>query len=462
VLRRILIYTVLVIAAASAAHADSSTVLVFPFENLSNDRSLDWIGEGISELIIGRLQTEPGVYVFSREERVAAYEKVSIPETATISRATALKLGFDNGADNLVTGTFAGTAEDFHIVVRLIDMEAGASTDFKADGKLQDVIPLTMTVSWHVLRKIIPGTASPESDYTARPPAPRSAFENYIRALLNQDLPKRIDLLETAIRLYPQYGPALYQLGRTYHLQRDFAMSNQWLQKLPEAAPDRRQVLFMTALNYFYSPDMPRAIAAYQQLPQTYDVLLNLGAAFARRGEMASAMAAWRRAAAMDPLTSDAFFNIGYLSFLNSDFDGAERNLLESLKLRGRDSEALFLLGRTYERKGRLEESRRLIAQASRLSQRVERWLTQPLPRLERFATTTTFRSHADVWNDQRLARRARHQDLSGWLEVVQSHIDAYMFGDAMRELRDLTKIFPDSSDARSLLAEIERQRTPR
>jgi tetratricopeptide (TPR) repeat protein/TolB-like protein len=450
------------IAAATAARADSSTVLVFPFENLSNDRTLDWIGEGIAEIIIGRLQPEPGVYVFAREERLAAFEKLSIPETATLSRATALKVGLDNGADHVIVGTFSGTAEDFHIRARLIDMEAGAGQDFKADGNLQDVIPLTMTMSWQLLRKIIPGTASPESDYTARPPTPRSAFENYIRGILNQDLQKRSDLLETAVRLYPQYGPALFQLGRAHHLERDFATSNQWLQRLPESTPERRQVLFLVGLNHFYIGDQAAAITTYQQLPQTYDVLLNLGAAFSQKGDTASAMSAWKRAALFDPLDSDAFFNMGYASYLKGDLEAAAKNLVESLKLRGRDSEALFLLGRTYEKQSRVDESRRLIAQAARLSPRVERWQTQPLPKLERFVTTTTFRSHDDVWTDSRLARRARGQNVQAWLEIVQSDMDSYSYGDALRALRDVLKVFPDSSEARSLSDEIEHQRTAR
>ncbi len=461
-LRRILIYVAVTLAAVGTARADSNTVLIFPFENLSNDRTLDWIGEGISEIIIGRLQPEPGVYVFSREERLAVYERLSIPETAMLSRATALKLGLDNGADHVIMGSFSGTVEDFHIRARLIDMEAGAGTDFKADGNLQDILPLTMTMSWQLLKKIIPGTASPESDYTARPPTPRSAFENYIRGVLNQDLQKRIELLQTAVRLYPQYGPALFQLGRAYHIQRDFTTSNQWLQKLPESTPERRQVLFLTGLNYFYLGDHARALATFRQLPQTYDVLLNLGAAFARQGDQTAAMSAWKRAAAVDPLGSDAFFNMGYVSYLKGDADAAEKNLVESLKLHGRDSEALFLLGRTYEKQSRLDESRKLIAQASRLSQRVERWQNQPLPKLERFATATTFRSHDDVWNDQRLPRRARAQSLPVWLDIVQADIDSYLFGDALRELHDVIKIFPESSEARSLLNEVERQRNVR
>ena len=63
-----------------------------------------------------------------------------------ISRATALKLGWDTGADKSITGSFSGTSDDFHIVARLVDMEAGAATEVQIDGKLQEVIPLTMTL----------------------------------------------------------------------------------------------------------------------------------------------------------------------------------------------------------------------------------------------------------------------------------------------------------------------------
>jgi tetratricopeptide (TPR) repeat protein/TolB-like protein len=443
----------------SAAHADSSTILVFPFENLSNDRTLDWIGEGISELIVERLRPEPGVYVFSRDERVAIYDRIGIPETANVSRATALKLGWDTGADNTITGTFSGTSENFHITARLVDMEAGASSEVQVEGKLDEVIPLTMTLSLQLLKKIVPGTASLESDYTARPPTPRSAFENYVRGVLNQDLQKRIELLQTAIRLYPQYSAALFQLGRAYHLQREFRMSNQWLQKLPDSTPDRSQVQFMIGLNFFYLGDYPHAITAFQYLPPIYDVLLNLGAAYSQKGDAASAMTAWKRAAMIDPLASDAFFNMGYLSFTRNDYDAAEKSLINSLKLRGRDSEALFLLGRTYEKLGRSDESQKLIAQATRLSQRVERWVTQPLPGLERFVTTTSFRTHEDTWNDKRLARRARGQGATVWLDAIQTDMDAHMFGEALRELRDVMRIFPDSTEARSLLDQVERQR---
>src|SRR5437762_8609111 len=148
----------LVFGIAGAAHADSSTVLVFPFENSSNDHTLDWIGEGISELIIDRLQPEPGMYVYPREERIAAYEKLGIPETAMVSRATALKVGWDVGSDEIITGSFSEAAGKFQMDARLVDMEAGSAKEIKIEGKLEDVIPMTMTLSWKLLRKIAPET----------------------------------------------------------------------------------------------------------------------------------------------------------------------------------------------------------------------------------------------------------------------------------------------------------------
>jgi TolB-like protein len=61
VLNRSLLLLLILFGAAGLVQADSNVVVVFPFDNLSNDRTLDWIGEGISELIIQRLRPEHGV-----------------------------------------------------------------------------------------------------------------------------------------------------------------------------------------------------------------------------------------------------------------------------------------------------------------------------------------------------------------------------------------------------------------
>jgi tetratricopeptide (TPR) repeat protein len=186
---------------------------------------------------------------------------------------------------------------------------------------------------------------------------------------------------------------------------------------------------------------------------------MNRGAALSRKGDLPAAIAAWQRAAILDPLKNDAFFNIGYVSLLRNDFDLATKSLNESLNLRGHDSEALFLLGRAYERQGR-DESQKLIAQATRLSQRLERWLTQPMPRLERVSTTSSFMDGQRIWADRfRLERRAKSDGLAMWLESAQNQMDSYMYGEAIRELQIAIRVFPSALEARELLREVNRQR---
>ena len=460
-MRRILIYVVFALVGVHQARADATTVLVFPFENASNDRTLDWIGEGVSELMIERLQPESGAYMFTRDERLAAFEKLGIPETTVVTRATALKLGWEMGADHIVTGRFSGDSENFQLSARLIDMGTGSAVEISTQGKLDEIIPLSTSLAWQVLTNIVPGAASGEADYTARPPIPRSAFESYVRGILNQDLRKRIELLETAVRLDPQYESAFLQLGRAYYLQHDFKGSNVWLQKMPSSFL-RPQVQFLMGLKYFYLSDYTRSATAFQTITPTYEVLLNRGGAFFQKGDNLSAVMAWQQAAEMDPMASDAYFNIGYASFRKGDFDTAVKNLNESLKIRGRDSEALFLLGRSYERLGRIEESQRATSQAARLSQRVERWLNRPIPDLLRLAMSMPSRTHRETWTETRLARRAAGENLLQWLESIQSEIDVYLFGDALRDLQDVIRVFPESSEARSLLDEVHRRQNVR
>jgi tetratricopeptide (TPR) repeat protein len=411
-----------------------TTILVFPFENLSNDRSMDWIGEGIAEVVIDKLQADRRLIVFSREERLAAYERLGIPETTMVSRATAVKLGWDMGADAVITGSFSGTAEKLEIVPRIVPLATLSSSD------RQEL----------------------ESAGAARIPEYRSAFENYVRGILSADPEKRIQLLQTAVRLHSTYESAIFQLGRAFHAERDFKASNQWLEKLPAGSSYRLMARFAAASNYFNLADYERAVEILEQLPPAYEVLLNLGVAHSLNGDHAAALTAWKRAVELDPLGSDAFFNIGYAGFLRGDFDAAARSLTESLRLRGRDSEALFLLGRSHERLGRLDEAQRATAQATRLSQRVERWLTQPIPRLERFAATTSFRDRSRLWTEERLARRARAWDLTARLEAIQTQIDGSSYGEAIRELRETLRLFPDSAEAQSLLDEVNQRRNSR
>ena len=121
-----------------------------------------------------------------------------------------------------------------------------------------------------------------------------------------------------------------------------------------------------------------------------------------------------RRALELNPSGAEAAFNLAYFAYSKGDWELAASRLAQFLQAHARDSETVFLLGRAYDHLGRVDESRRLTAQAFRLSPRLQRWLTQPVPNLVRiraqFDATELRLSGGGVWNDARRRRKAEAQ----------------------------------------------------
>ena len=392
-----------------------TTVLINPFENQTGDRTLDWIGEGIATIVGERLGAQPEFYVFGLDERVAEYERLGIPETIFVSRATAIRLAWDMGADILVTGWISGTHDAFRIdarILNLVDDTAGA--DITINGKLDEIIPQATFLATGLAKQIVPGSSLPESDYAARPPVSRSAFEAYIRGVIATDSQRKVELLQEAIRLHPQYRSAMYQLGRVHYLDSDYESSSDLLTKLPADAPEYPLARFMMGMNAYHLDDYAKAAQIFSALPPTYDVLVNLGASLSGTGNAAAA-STWRSALEQNPSGSEAAFNLGYLAFSRGEWELASTRLAQFLQSHARDSETAFLLGRVYDRLGRMEESRRLTAQALRLSPRLQRWLTQPIPNLARIRaqfnpTDLRIAASGGIWTDARRLRKAAAQ----------------------------------------------------
>jgi Flp pilus assembly protein TadD/TolB-like protein len=392
-----------------------TTVLINPFENQTGDRTLDWIGEGIAITVGERLDALPQLYVFGLDERAAEYERLGIPETVSVSRATAIRLAWDMGADILVTGWISGTHDAFRIDARILNLvDATAGSNITINGKLDEIIPLATFLATGLAKQIVPGSNLPESDNAAQPPVSRSAFEAYIRGVIATDSQRKVELLQEAIRLHPQYRSAMYQLGRVHYLDSDSQSSSDLLTKLPADTPEYPQARFMMGMNAYHLGDYAKAAQTFSALPPTYDVLVNLGASLAVTGD-AAATSAWRRALEQDPSGSEAAFNLGYFAFTRGDWELAAARLAQFLEDHARDSETVFLLGRVYDRLGRFEESQRLTAQAFRLSPRLQRWLTQPIPNLARTraqfnATDLRTSASGGLWNDARRLRKAAAQ----------------------------------------------------
>jgi tetratricopeptide (TPR) repeat protein len=216
--------------------------------------------------------------------------------------------------------------------------------------------------------------------------------------------------MQDAIRLHPQYGSAIFQLGQVHYLDSDYEASTGLLTKVQPDAPEYPQARFMLGMNAYRLGDYAKAVQIFSALPATYDVLVNLGASLSAGGGT-GAIDAWRHALTRNPAGAEAAFNLAYASYTSGEWDVAASRLAQFLQAHPRDSETVFLLGRTYEKLGRTAESQRLTAQALKLSPRLQRWLEQPIPNLARVRSqfdATELRTSAagGIWNDARRNRK--------------------------------------------------------
>jgi len=91
-----------------AQTAATETVVVLPFENVSNHPEYNWIGESFSDSL-STLLSKPGLIVVSNDERAVAYQRLRLPLTVLPSRATAIKIARELKASMIVIGTYSVT-----------------------------------------------------------------------------------------------------------------------------------------------------------------------------------------------------------------------------------------------------------------------------------------------------------------------------------------------------------------
>src|SRR5947208_17158348 len=90
---------------AFAQPSSAETVVILPFENLSDHPEYNWIGESFADSL-SALLNKPGLIVVSADERAVAYQRLRLPLTVLPSRATAIKIARELKASMIVIGNY--------------------------------------------------------------------------------------------------------------------------------------------------------------------------------------------------------------------------------------------------------------------------------------------------------------------------------------------------------------------
>jgi predicted Zn-dependent protease len=435
----------MLLLAVSPAAAEQRRLLVVPFENAEREPRLVWLSEGAAVLLADDLNVL-GAAAITRNQRVRAFEQLHLPTTASLSRATVIKVGQLVGATEIVVGSLALEGKELLVRARSIRLDTGRiESEILERGPVAELFPIFERVA----RRLNGESASAPPLERTYPPL--EAFENYVKGLVAEAPATQARFLEAALALHAQYDRARLALWETRTGEGNHTAALAVVSAVAADSPISRRARFRAALSRIDLRQYDEAFAALNALQTEQPAAAvenNLGVVQLRRGWTAQTGLPsyyFHKAVKRQPDDPDYLFNLGYAYVQERDLPAAIYWLREAVRRNAADGDAHFVLGLALQATGRAAEGAREKELARQLSSKYEEWERKAAADKEPFPK-----------NLERLG-----PDLETPLGRA---VDAAIFATAQREQRDLAqfhldrgrRLFQQESD-REAVAELRR-----
>jgi tetratricopeptide (TPR) repeat protein len=346
-------------AEGRAELADAPMVGVVPFANRTEDRALDWVGEGIARLVADGLSA-------SRHLRVASPQRLADLRGAE-DAAALLQAAAGGGLQFVVTGEVLARPGGFTVASRLTDVRSGkevASGSVDAASRA-DVVGAARELSLAVRRGLRVPLAE-GVDHLAADFATRNfeAYEAYVLGLRDMAAYRYRDAerrLREALRLAPDFTMARFRLanvlsasGRVEDAAREIRRAAGEASRLSD-----REARYVRAAEPYLAGRFDEAARQYEEMiaryPYEIEARLFLAKVHEDRGDWPQVIAQGRAMAQIDPRSpsTHAMLGWGYLGM--KDYNQAIGEFRRYAELDPANPNARHLLADAYRAQGVLD-----------------------------------------------------------------------------------------------------------
>jgi tetratricopeptide (TPR) repeat protein len=503
--------------AAAQTGPASETVLVLPFENVSNHPEYNWIGESFADSL-SALLNKPGLVVLTSEERAVAYQRLRLPLTVLPSRATAIKIARELKASMIVIGTYnvaipppatadkANDAAEKPLATisgeaRVVRVNEGRMAGDIFDGAwaprvydFSDQVINLQRVHGELAYQILfqrdkALSFSRNQLIQEATKVPAQAFEAYTKGLLTEARePTRAIYFKNAMSLFAKengggvYPQAAFELGRFYFNQAQMKEAIEYFTMLQKRDPHYGEAQFYAGLAYWKTGDITNAVATLVPLADEKGMPLvgvynNAGAvsvAAAREEKkpeertrlLLQGITLLSRAVESSPDDTTVLFNYAYGLFLSEKYPEAAEKIQKVIAADQRDGQAYFLLAKAQERANQAEaasaadnQARKYMPQQSYAKWQTDWQKSQSLANLSLRSRDVLNPIDLSDWHHTQTTEAANATNTQESLNKIR---DLYQLGrddEALAEIRKILIIEPTNAEAFLLSGRINQRR---
>jgi TolB-like protein/Tfp pilus assembly protein PilF len=334
-----------------------SSLAVLPLKNLSGDPTQEYLSDGMTEALIGRLASMHGLRVISRTSVMRFKNpQLSVPEIAKMLRV-----------DAIVEGSVMREGNRIRVTAQLI--RGATDTHFWSetyDRELKDVFAVQAELAQSIAEKVqVTVTGEEHARLTATRSVAPEVYESYLKGRFAYDtsntraaVEESIVYFDRAIQLDPTFAPAYVGLASAYNDLGTVSVGAPPEETRPKAVSAARKALaldpdFVEAhvlladvlQEQFHWADAEAEYRRALQLsPNNADAHAGLAFWLLSQGRTDEAMTWEQRGRELDPLSISGA-NLAWILFQSHRFDQAIHELHSALAVDPNETTALSYLG---------------------------------------------------------------------------------------------------------------------
>jgi len=355
--------------AVGATRPKITSLAVLPLKNLSGDPTQEYLADGMTESLIGRLSAIHDLRVISRTSAMHFKDTLlSVPEIAQAL-----------GVDAIVEGSVIREGNRIRVHAQLI---RGATDEHfwseSYDRDLKDVLALESDVTQSIARKVeVTVTGEEHERITAVRSVKPEVYESYLKGVFaaqksesRASMEESIGYFEEAIKRDPTFAPAYVGVAASYDelgtvfigappeetRAKVMSATRKALELDPELADAHLLLAHMQALQWQWAEAEAEFKRALKLNPSDATAQSRFAAWLLCQGRTDEALAWTQRAREHDPLAVSGA-DIGWILFHARRYDEAIHELRSELAVQPDQPTVLWYLGFALIAKGQPEEA---------------------------------------------------------------------------------------------------------